>query len=42
MSNRQKAEFIDDICHKQSFWGHHGKYVLKPDSYREAKSVQKL
>jgi hypothetical protein len=28
-SNQQKAEFVDDIFHTQSFWGGHGKILLK-------------
>jgi hypothetical protein len=30
MSNQQKAEFVNDIFHIQSFCGGHGKILLKP------------
>jgi hypothetical protein len=41
MCNHQKAEFIGDIFHIQSFYGDHDEIFPKPDSYRKVQSAQK-
>jgi hypothetical protein len=40
MSNQQKAEFVGNVFHIQSFWGGHGKILSKPYFIQEGMICQ--